>query len=73
VIAGSQYFYENKNVRANRVFDEEREENVNESKDENNKRDIITQQEVKQLNVTISLNQVTVMTHLLNGRLVFHQ
>lgn len=54
VIAGSQYYYESKNVTANRIFDDEKDSDDGELDGENEETDVIDSGEVEPANVTVS-------------------
>ena len=74
VIAGCQYYYESKDVAANRAFDNEREESETELNDEDDERDMgDVEEEMEPSNVTVSLEQVTVTHESLNAKIVIHQ
>ena len=73
VVARCQYYYESKEVVANRVFDDKREDNTEGFGPENNNinsRDL--REEVEASNVTVSFQQVTATGSLLNARLVIY-
>ena len=73
MVARCQYYYESKEVVANRVFDDEQEDNTEGFEPENDdidSRDL--REEVEASNVTVSFQQVTVTSSLLNAKLVIY-